>query len=349
MNWRGNKTGNSENTVAWTSALDVQLRAVADGTFDPEVAAKANVPPELVKSLQAHAQYLQELRGNCSTLGMCTDELESIGHRLKDESAKLTENLEDVGRNISVQDTSVVSIGESLQSSRASMQVIAKSIATSNQNLVEIEQNCAQSVNSANVAKGDVNASTQSLSQLLQASQNIDKILASIKKIANQTNLLALNATIEAATAGEAGKGFAVVAAEVKALARQTAQSVQEIEVIIRDLSHGTEETAQTVRRIEATVVDLQKKTVAISALVSQEGRAAQGVASGVQSIVAESDVIGNSLQEILQSSHTINETMQRIVQNAESLSQGAGHSSDSVDMLKQLLCMIQDMKVQHD
>jgi methyl-accepting chemotaxis protein len=338
----------SPSTAGFLLILQAQLRAVAEGKFDSEVAIKKGLPAEIVKVLGAHSQYLQEIKGNFSTLEMCADELVSIGHRLKGDSQKISGNLESVGVQVSEHDISVNSIGLSLGNSNSSIQSIAKSIDESKTNLTEIEKHCTASVSSAKVVQNDVNSSTHSLSGLLLASRNIDKILSSIKKIANQTNLLALNATIEAATAGDAGKGFAVVAAEVKNLSRQTGEAVAEIEVIIRELGKGTEETAQSVHRIENAVNELEKMIVAISGLVSSEGQTVKGIATGIQNVVQESKTISQAAQEITHKSHSINETVQQIVQNSEALTQGIGHSMDSTDMLKELLVMVQNLKVQH-
>lgn len=65
--------------------------------------------------------------------------------------------------------------------------------------------------------------------KLKDKAKKVDEILLIIGNIAEQTNLLALNASIEAARAGELGRGFAVVANEIRKLAENTKQSLDDV------------------------------------------------------------------------------------------------------------------------
>ncbi|VVP85403.1 Methyl-accepting chemotaxis protein McpA [Pseudomonas fluorescens] len=95
----------------------------------------------------------------------------------------------------------------------------------------------------------DLQQSAVTMQMLDQDSKNINTILDTIRSIAEQTNLLALNAAIEAARAGDQGRGFAVVADEVRALARRTADSTGEIDILLGNFARRTKEVTQQMQR----------------------------------------------------------------------------------------------------
>lgn len=65
---------------------------------------------------------------------------------------------------------------------------------------------------------------------------NTDEIINFIDGIAKQTNLLGLNAAIEASRAGDLGRGFGVVASEIRKLSGSSAQSITEINTILKSI-----------------------------------------------------------------------------------------------------------------
>lgn len=91
-----------------------------------------------------------------------------------------------------------------------------------------------------------------SIDDLQQDTREIQDFAKLIGAIADQTNLLALNASIEAARAGEHGKGFAVVAAEVRKLAEQSKQALEQINGKVTEI-------VQHMERVAASVLEEQK------------------------------------------------------------------------------------------
>jgi methyl-accepting chemotaxis protein len=89
-------------------------------------------------------------------------------------------------------------------------------------------------------AMGTVNTLQKSMNEIVAS-------LDGIRQIADQTNMLALNAAIESARAGEQGKGFAVVADEVRKLAEQSTKMVNDITVVIKEVSRTTLDTLNVV------------------------------------------------------------------------------------------------------
>ncbi len=82
------------------------------------------------------------------------------------------------------------------------------------------------------------------VTQLVENSDNIREILVTVQGFAEQTNMLALNAAIEAARAGDQGRGFAVVADEVRALAGKVGHSAEQINQLVNTMSQVVAKTA---------------------------------------------------------------------------------------------------------
>jgi hypothetical protein len=106
-----------------------------------------------------------------------------------------------------------------------------------------------------------------------------------IDSIAFQTNILALNAAVEAARAGEQGRGFAVVAAEVRTLAKRSANAAKEIKTLIADSVEKVDSGAKLVDVAGKTMDDIVGSVKHVAEIMKTISAESHEQSSGVQSV----------------------------------------------------------------
>jgi methyl-accepting chemotaxis protein len=162
-------------------------------------------------------------------------------------------------------------VGLSAQQVSESIHVVASSTEELSVTISEIARHASLASEIATSAAAEGQVADKSVRDLGAALNQVEDIANVINSIASQTHLLALNATIEAARAGSAGRGFAIVAAEVKQLARSTAEATKQVRDVVAGIHADSQRASQGIGQISVTMARICESTSSIAAAVNQQ------------------------------------------------------------------------------
>ena len=173
----------------------------------------------------------------------------------------------------------------SLEETASSMEQITSNVnqTADNAKSANLESNKARQV--AQDGGAAVTQVIAAMEAINQSSAKINEIIGVVDEIAFQTNLLALNAAVEAARAGEQGRGFAVVAAEVRNLAKRSADAAKEIKGLIRESVAKSTDGNKVAAHAGETIAEVVANVQRVTSLVSEIANATQEQSTGLNEI----------------------------------------------------------------
>ncbi len=289
-----------------------------------------------------------------SEIGDMARAIHGMRKKLKGMVESITQSSEGMTGNVSILETSalnVLDIAESntalteelaaaMEETNATTESIKDNLETINSKAKEIQQlseegtklsgeikvraeqlkkSTAGSADKTKQMYEDVKIQAEAALEKSKAVEKIDTLTTAIAEISSQTGLLALNASIEAARAGEAGRGFAVVASEISTLANQTADTVSNIDAIVKDVN---EAVADMLKCLDISMEFMGETVLEDYKEFSQVG---------VQ-YKDDAGVIEDSMTKVSAAIHLLTGNIQEITNAVENISVAISESSDGIN-----------------
>lgn len=246
--------------------LKKALGRVADGDFTGKIEARAKDEIGLLTLTLNETQ--QRLAKLTLDINRASEQVYLASNQIADGNDNLSQRTE--------------SQASTIEQTSARLEELTATVQRNAETAVNANQLTQDSTGVAEKSRSAMQRVAGTMAEIETSAAKIGDIIALMDNIAFQTNILALNAAVEAARAGEQGRGFAVVAAEVRNLAKHSADAAKEIKGLIAQtrekVSAGVVSVDDTLTTIQESLVGIQR----VAAMMSQIAAASREQSEGI-------------------------------------------------------------------
>ena len=260
-------------------------------------------------------------------------------------SAQLNAASEEHRRTVSEQSAAVNETTATAAELAASQKQVMQTAATVSQSGLKAadsvdsgQQALDRTLHGLNDIKAKTEATSQRISALSDRSQQVGKIIVTIKEIAEQTNLLALNAAIEAARAGDQGRGFGVVANEVRKLAERTKRSTEDITELIEGMQNSTSAAVMATEETLKSVEDGNREAFVARQVFANISQQVSDTSDAIKQIHVSCQQQDGATGQIAAAMNQINSGMKQTVTAVEQTVASSSGLKDTAQRLKRLV-----------
>lgn len=306
-------------------AVDVANR-LASGDLRVEV--RVGSKDEIGSVLSSMQSMAETLMNTMKSVGENARSLTGVAAELAEASQSMSTGTEEMAQQAQ-------SIAAGSTQLNQNLEVVSSSVEEMSISVSDIAKRSVDAASVAASAKTKADLANQVVQDLGLHAAQIGKVIDSIVDIADQTNLLALNAAIEAADAGDTGKRFAVVASEVKELARQTAESSEEIRSRIETIQKSVGETVGAIGSITSVIQTIHEVNAAVASFVEEQSIAAQDISRNTTQAASVSNSVAQNVNGVSTVIGTGAKEATRIASMAETLNSMAGDLESTLRRFK--------------
>lgn len=283
------------------------------------------------------SRMIRDIDNSVSTLSATSSELSNVAEVMSVGSESTADKANTVAAASEEMNSNVGSVAAAMEESSTNVNNIASAIEEMNINFNEITDRVKQTKENTNHAANVSAKSSDQVSELGQAADEIGTITETIFTIADKTALLALNATIEAARAGDAGKGFAVVASEIKQLAQQASDSTSDIGNKLKAIQQMTKATTKGIKDITDVISQVDESVDSINISMQQQNDATREISENINQTSVGIREINENVNQTSQAVAQITTEISLVNQSANDISSSSLQVEESSEKLTEL------------